>query len=182
MGISPGSPRFPLATLKVQPRSQPSQLFGVAMNRCKANSFSFENITSSKPSSLISTKRRPLSRPRSSTIDTPRGNAKGSFFHDFSASDHAKTPLCFSLETINSQWPSWSTSRKRTPRSRLPAMGSAVAVRIGSPSISNPLSTELSSIHWTPSKVHALATVSFRISALTRPSAWMIPNFTPDSC
>src|SRR5262245_41907722 len=110
MGISPGSPRLPPLTLKLQPRSQPSRALPVPRKRWTDQASEFENTASAKPSPFMSTNRKPLSRPSASTTDVPAGNPNDAFTQDLSSSDHVNTLLCVSLPTSNSQRPSLSKS------------------------------------------------------------------------
>src|SRR5262249_17875326 len=116
-GRAPGAPYLPDRTLRLQPSF-------MEVKRWRAYCFSLEAITSSWPSSSKSTKRTPLSFPSAVTSVTPAGRVNGSFLQSPlppPCPDHEKIACSLSLLTINSQRPSLSRSRNRTPRSRPPS-------------------------------------------------------------
>ena len=108
IGIAPSSWRPPSETCRDQP-------FSIDSNRSSEKRRSSEKTTSSNPSSSTSTNRSPASSPSPKTISVFFGRAKGSCFHVFSPAFHWKMARVSIEPTINSQLPSASRSRSRTP-------------------------------------------------------------------
>ena len=100
------------------------------------------------------------------------GSVKGNGFHSFSV--QRKIACSLSLLTINSQRPSPSRSRRRTPRSR-----PLTLVKIFRPCNCRPARRSVSSIHLPSLKCHAPATVSLRTSNEAFPSGRTTPKRPP---